>query len=288
MSNTPQFAKRRPKWQLRGIDLDLQLDADDVLQQAAARQACPNCQRSRSLFCYDCLLPFTPVPHVKLPFKVSIIRHHAEAASKNTGVHAALISPKDVILHSIHDCPEFTPNKAAVLFPSADAVEPGDLDVDSLERIFIMDSKWAKAKDLLKTPVFNGVQAVKLPAGIRSCFWRFHTSGVAEEGVCTIEALYHLLKSLHASGKLKDQDHHNNPHCYDNLLWYFAHQHRTIQEAAATRQQKRLQQTNTSAKHPSSKQANCIAEQQPADKAEIGSKQQLGDGDETSSKRHKQ
>lgn len=58
----------------------------------------------------------------------------------------------------------------------------------------------AKAKDLLKTPVFNGVQAVKLPAGIRSCFWRFHTSGVAEEGVCTIEALYHLLKSLHASG----------------------------------------------------------------------------------------
>lgn len=42
MSNTPQFAKRRPKWQLRGIDLDLQLDADDVLQQAAARQACPN------------------------------------------------------------------------------------------------------------------------------------------------------------------------------------------------------------------------------------------------------
>lgn len=56
-------------------------------------------QRSRHLYCYDCLVPFTPVPSLQLPFQLSIITHYAEAASKNTGVHAALLCPHQVQLH---------------------------------------------------------------------------------------------------------------------------------------------------------------------------------------------
>lgn len=37
---------------------------------------------------------------------------------------------------------------------------------------------------------------VKLPGCPKSCFWRFHTSGVTDEGVCTIEALHLLLRAL--------------------------------------------------------------------------------------------
>lgn len=41
---------------------------------------------------------------------------------------------------------------------------------------------------------------VKLPGGPRSCFWRFHTEGVSDEGVCTIEALHLLLRAWAGGG----------------------------------------------------------------------------------------
>jgi hypothetical protein len=37
---------------------------------------------------------------------------------------------------------------------------------------------------------------VKLPGNPRSSFWRYHTEGVTDEGVCTIEALHLLLTAL--------------------------------------------------------------------------------------------
>jgi hypothetical protein len=44
------------------------------------------------------------------------------------------------------------------------------------------------------------VLQVKLPGSPKSCFWRFHTSGVTDEGVCTIEALHLLLSALAGQG----------------------------------------------------------------------------------------
>lgn len=47
---------------------------------APAAMPCPlhnmRSGRSRHLYCYDCLVPFTDVPAMTLPFKVSIITHH--------------------------------------------------------------------------------------------------------------------------------------------------------------------------------------------------------------------
>jgi hypothetical protein len=37
---------------------------------------------------------------------------------------------------------------------------------------------------------------VKLPGNPRSTFWRYHTEGVTDEGVCTIEALHLLMRAL--------------------------------------------------------------------------------------------
>lgn len=37
---------------------------------------------------------------------------------------------------------------------------------------------------------------VKLPGHPQSCFWRFHTEGVSDAGVCTIEALHLLLTAI--------------------------------------------------------------------------------------------
>lgn len=37
---------------------------------------------------------------------------------------------------------------------------------------------------------------VKLPGNPRSSFWRFHTEGTADEGVCTIEAIHLFMRAL--------------------------------------------------------------------------------------------
>jgi hypothetical protein len=92
------FASRRPDWSLPQLDIDLILEPFNVLHEAAARQSCPKCQKSRSLYCYDCLVAFTQTPAVQLPFQLIIVTHHAEKASKATGVHAALLCPGQVLL----------------------------------------------------------------------------------------------------------------------------------------------------------------------------------------------
>lgn len=42
-------------------------------------------ERSRMLYCYDCMIPFTPTPRLELPLKISLITHNLELRSKNTG-----------------------------------------------------------------------------------------------------------------------------------------------------------------------------------------------------------
>lgn len=36
------------------------------------------------MFCYDCLVPFTSMPSVKLPFQLHITTHASEAAASHT------------------------------------------------------------------------------------------------------------------------------------------------------------------------------------------------------------
>ncbi|GFH08100.1 DTW domain-containing protein [Haematococcus lacustris] len=118
----------------------------------------------------------------------------AGMASKNTGVHAAIIAPEDVTLHDLDHCPSFDPAMAVVLFPSDDALEVQALQPRTLQRVFIIDSK-KKAKELNQHPALRGVRRVRLTHH-RSSFWRFHTSGVADDGVCTIECMLLFLRAL--------------------------------------------------------------------------------------------
>lgn len=93
------FAQRRPSWNMQSLNFeDLQLDPFEPLEAAPRRQACPRCGRSRSLFCYDCLVPFTSIPSVKLPFQLHIITHASEAAAKATGTHAGVLCKGQVHL----------------------------------------------------------------------------------------------------------------------------------------------------------------------------------------------
>ncbi|KAG1677454.1 hypothetical protein FOA52_001910 [Chlamydomonas sp. UWO 241] len=237
MPPTQGFAKRRPDWELPQLHGDLEVADDGSLFALKGRLPCPKCTKSRSFYCYDCLVPLTETPPVALPFQFSIITHKDERPSMNTGVHAAILAPGAVQLHDIDHCPEFDKSRAVVLFPSDDALEACDVEPDSIDRAFIIDSKWAKARTLTQHPALAGVRRVKLSNSARSAFWRFHTKGVADEGVCTIEAMLFFLNSLAEQGKLSAPAY-KQPHCFDNLLWYFVHQHKVVQQAAARKMQK--------------------------------------------------
>ncbi|KAG2439592.1 hypothetical protein HXX76_004944 [Chlamydomonas incerta] len=244
-----KLAVRRPDWELPELHAGLQLAPADALWENK-RSNCVKCGRSRAHYCYNCVEPLVPFPHVELPFRVSIVTHHEEKVSKNTGVQVAILAAGQVDLHSMSNVPrDVDPSRCAVLFPSEDAVEVSELAPDSIDRLFIIDSRWKKAGELVRSDVFRNMRAVKLRE-TRSAFWRFHTKGVTDEGVCTIEALYFFLNSLAKEGKLTDP-RFAAPHAFDNLLWYFCYQHQVVAAAAQRRleaaQQQQQQQQQAAA-----------------------------------------
>lgn len=216
------FAKRRPGWQLPALDLSaLRLASFEPLQACDRRQPCPQCQRSRRWACLECcvaLVP-TPTPAVRLPFELVVVTHPNEPASKNTGAHAKLLcAPGQVRLCGIDALPGdlllqpslsgaggsrsgssgggSSPGATAVLFPAPDARTPDELGAAGLKRVVVIDTAWQKAKELNGHMALAGLPRVKLPGSPRSAFWRFHTRGVAAEGVCTIEAIWLLAQAV--------------------------------------------------------------------------------------------
>ena len=63
-------------------------------------------------------------------------------------------------------------------------------------------------------PSLEGVRTVKL-SQTKSAFWRFHTKGVSDDGVCTIEAMFFFLEGLRP--RLEDP-RFTRPHPFDNLV----------------------------------------------------------------------
>lgn len=122
------------------------------------------------------------------------------------------------------------------MFPTDDAVQPSELPAgdtpDAVTHIAVLDGKWYQAKRFvseLQAREPHRYRYVKLDEGTRTSYWRYHTKGVAEEGCCTVEAIYYFCRQWcesrsgrHAEGSTCD--------CYDNLLWLFEHQYRIVAE----------------------------------------------------------
>lgn len=228
-------AKRRPGWELPPLHSDLELASQEALEQKKARSLCPTCNKSRSLYCYDCLVPLTLIPQVSLPIKVHVVLDR-ESRSKNTGVQAAILAPGCVDVHGIDSLPDVEPSQAVLLFPNESAAEADALDLRDVKHVFIIDSKWKTATSIAAThPTLNSLKTLKLK-NIRTAYWRFHTAGVPDVGVCTVEAIWALCKEFQKAGRLAKAEYPE--HCFDNLLWYFAYQHRLIQNGQRKKQRK--------------------------------------------------
>ena len=70
---TTHFCTHRKDWVPRPLHEGLRLSSLEELETDASqgkRQQCPKCGQSRSLYCFTCLLPLTPVPRVDLDFNL--------------------------------------------------------------------------------------------------------------------------------------------------------------------------------------------------------------------------
>ena len=85
------------------------------------RQACHICNKSRKFFCYTCHAPLPSLrdllPRLELPVQIDVVKHPGEVEGKSTAVHAKLVSPDSVNIHIYPDIPDYSQERALLVFP---------------------------------------------------------------------------------------------------------------------------------------------------------------------------
>lgn len=104
--------------------VNMRIADHSVLDTIEGRHTCLHCNRSRKFFCYNCLVPVGELgevlPRVELPIQIDIIKHKKEIDGKSTAVHAAVLAPANVRIHTYPDIPDYRQEEGVVLiFPSA-------------------------------------------------------------------------------------------------------------------------------------------------------------------------
>lgn len=110
----------------------MKLDDFTILDTIEGRFNCSQCQRSRKFFCYNCYIPVGDlgeiVPKVTIPIKIDIIKHKKEIDGKSTAIHAAVLAPNQVRIHTYPDIPDYSQEEGVVLiFPSVESVTVAQL-----------------------------------------------------------------------------------------------------------------------------------------------------------------
>ncbi|XP_014824326.1 PREDICTED: DTW domain-containing protein 1 isoform X1 [Poecilia mexicana] len=109
---------------LQGLKLASHAVLDTAQQRG--RLKCSKCGGSRMFFCYTCCSlvgdNMQEIPVIKLPVKIDIIKHPNETDGKSTAVHAKILAPNDVTMHTYPCVPEFEKDKVVLVFPGPGAV----------------------------------------------------------------------------------------------------------------------------------------------------------------------
>lgn len=106
----------------------LKLASHEVLEKAQqrGRLKCTKCGGSRMFFCYTCCslvgVSLQEIPMIKLPVKIDIIKHPNETDGKSTAIHAKILAPDDVTIHTYPCIPDYDKGKVVLVFPGPKAV----------------------------------------------------------------------------------------------------------------------------------------------------------------------
>ena len=144
-------------------------------------------------------------------------------------MHLAVLADR-VSLARADELPVFCRETTLVLFPDEEAVPAEEVDAATVTDVVVIDSKWGQAHGVLAHPHLDGCTRVRIGKH-RTSYWRYHTAGVPEDGLCTVEAVYFLVRELHTSSHLPNQ----TCRCYDDLLWIFNLLHNRVMSEAKRR-----------------------------------------------------
>jgi DTW domain-containing protein YfiP len=148
-------------------------------------------------------------------------------------VHLGILAPRCRLL-DVGSLPALDPTTTVLLFPDDCAVPADSVDASLITDVVVIDSKWGQARGVMEHPALRGIRHVRLGA-YRTSYWRYHTKGVPDDGLCTVEAVYFLCRELHARRHPPGEQ----CACMDDLMWYFAFQHRRVHAASDARIAKR-------------------------------------------------
>jgi len=205
------------------------IDSLSPLEAVSERSSCPSCLKSRKYFCYTCLVPCSSLrgilPVVSLPLLVDVVKHPREIDGKSTAVHAAVLAPNDVTIHTFPQFPSYlTDGRVLLLYPSAEAVDLGEAVRSSMkpggvpiERLVFVDSTWAQAKAIERDARLKALPRVFIGSH-ETLFWRYQR-GKPKTHLSTIEAIYYALLTFQQAtreGGIAAPDH-----SLDNLLFLF-------------------------------------------------------------------
>lgn len=221
------------------------LDIADTsaLEKSRERQNCATCNRSRKFFCYSCCRALPSIesstPRLTLPIRVEVVKHHGEVDGKSTAVHAAIIAPSSVKIHTYPDIPEYDPGDTILIFPGKDSLSLEHVlkkfGVEGAEfkkkgsrtfpfsTVVFVDSTWNQCHGICQDARLLALPRVELEPR-QTMFWR-HQKGKPREYLATIEAIYYFMVDYH---KVISEKPYNGE--YDNLLFFFKFMYEKIHQ----------------------------------------------------------
>eukprot|EP01133_Synstelium_polycarpum_P001129 gene1129-1291_t len=218
-NTTPTTKEGGDKQEIQYIDdswlKELKLAPSDHLH-SLERTKCPQCNKKRKYFCYDCYIPFGDpalAPKIDLPIKCDILHYPTELLSKSTAIHSKVIAKEDVTIYEFPDVPDYNVEETVLLFPSNESEFVRESDLSGVKRVVFIDSQWNTANRILRDPRVSKLRCIKIDMK-KTLFWRYQKHGDAF--LATIEAIYYFFREYHlrVTGNYAGE--------YDNLLYYYA------------------------------------------------------------------
>eukprot|EP00996_Jenningsia_fusiforme_P001685 NODE_2553_length_1170_cov_29.066905_g2334_i0.p1 GENE.NODE_2553_length_1170_cov_29.066905_g2334_i0~~NODE_2553_length_1170_cov_29.066905_g2334_i0.p1 ORF type:complete len:290 (+),score=54.63 NODE_2553_length_1170_cov_29.066905_g2334_i0:149-1018(+) len=209
----------------------------------APRVECPKCGRRRKYYCYDCLCPVHPTLHptdIRLPLRLSIIKHFNERNGKSTAIHAAVMCQNAELFEFPSQSPtSLDPKRTLVIYPTDDAALLSEIpNLRDYTDVVVVEATWQQSRSIASSDALRSMKKVRL-ANHKSVFWRYQSK--ADDFLATIEAIYFFyLEYQNALAGLVDSDAAPYSGELDDLLFFYAHMYRTIQEHYRSNPSKRF------------------------------------------------
>jgi len=238
---------RNPAWTSSKLVLEkenpfatLNISSTAVLDEQSERQACSSCNKSRKFFCYSCNLPLPAIkdliPTLELPILIDIVKHPGEVDGKSTAVHAPILAPGHVQIHTFPDIPDYSQENAILVFPGKESksleqiceISKTQSNSDSelsfpYRRIVFIDSTWNQCHKICEDRRLKSLPRVMIESR-QTMFWRYQV-GKPKEYLATIEALYYFCVDYHKVVLAKEYMGE-----YDDMLFFFKFMYQKIHQ----------------------------------------------------------